>query len=39
MLDTDEISLQAALKQLKQAIYNHELWHKDLTHYHRPPAL
>lgn len=31
MLDTDEISLQAALKQLKQAIYNHELWHKDLT--------
>jgi diguanylate cyclase len=31
MLDNDDGSLQVALKQLKQAIYNHELWHKELT--------
>lgn len=31
MLDIDKESLQTALKELKQAIYNHELWHKDLT--------
>ncbi|WP_124950624.1 diguanylate cyclase domain-containing protein [Sulfuriferula thiophila] len=31
MLNIDEDVLQAALKQLKQAVYNHELWHKELT--------
>lgn len=31
MLDIDKESLQGALKELKQSIYNHELWHKDLT--------
>jgi diguanylate cyclase len=31
MIDIPNEDLQAALKELGQAIYNHEQWHKDLT--------
>jgi len=31
MIDIPNEELQAVLKQLAQAIYNHEQWHKDLT--------
>lgn len=31
MLDTDESTLQTTLKHLKQAMPNHELWHKEIT--------
>ena len=31
MLDTDESTLQTTLKHLKQAMHNHELWHKEIT--------